>query len=437
MPVTMAPDISNYKPGSIRRVRLHNFLTYADVEFFPGPRLNVVVGPNGTGKSTVSRCDLLLFELPMIQLSCLNTLNALLLLLFEMVYIYHVQQILCAICLGLGGQPTLLGRADDARTFIMHEKDVATIEIEIVPHTTDKELESPKNMGFNPPHVFKRVIDRNMGAESGRGIGASKYYINGSPTNIKTVKELVQNVYHIQIDNLCTFLPQDKVGSFSGFNSQALLLETEKALLMKWYQTHMNLIELEDAVRREGTAKETIEDRLARLQQENEAIEREKELVEQRQEAEALHLKLKQKEAWVLFDVVRMETLQCKKDKDECKKALQLARETLAPYEEKVEKSRKEMGRMQTLLTTLDREITASKKNYEKNLSIAEKHQDDIEDIIASINTFDSDQKNAERRVKQQQDKVEEAKGRLAQFPPEVSGSRSVSFNEVISPTYY
>ena len=53
------------------------------------------------------------------------------------------------------------------------------------------------------------------------------------------------------------------------------------------------------------------------------------------------------------------------------------------------------------------------------HLSIAEKHQDDIEDIIASINTFDSDQKNAERKVKQQQNKVEEAKERLAQFPPE------------------
>ncbi len=27
-----------YKPGSIKRVKLKNFLTYDDVEFFPGPR---------------------------------------------------------------------------------------------------------------------------------------------------------------------------------------------------------------------------------------------------------------------------------------------------------------------------------------------------------------------------------------------------------------
>ena len=29
---------SLYKPGSITRVKLQNFLTYHEVEFFPGPR---------------------------------------------------------------------------------------------------------------------------------------------------------------------------------------------------------------------------------------------------------------------------------------------------------------------------------------------------------------------------------------------------------------
>ncbi len=29
---------SHYKPGSIKRVKLTNFLTYDAVEFFPGPR---------------------------------------------------------------------------------------------------------------------------------------------------------------------------------------------------------------------------------------------------------------------------------------------------------------------------------------------------------------------------------------------------------------
>ena len=43
-----------YIPGSIVRVQLHNFVTYDWVEFRPGPYLNMIVGPNGTGKSSIS-----------------------------------------------------------------------------------------------------------------------------------------------------------------------------------------------------------------------------------------------------------------------------------------------------------------------------------------------------------------------------------------------
>ena len=34
--------IGDYKHGSIKRVKMHQFLTYKDVEVFPGPRLNMV-----------------------------------------------------------------------------------------------------------------------------------------------------------------------------------------------------------------------------------------------------------------------------------------------------------------------------------------------------------------------------------------------------------
>ncbi|KAI4242842.1 MAG: hypothetical protein L6R42_010894, partial [Xanthoria sp. 1 TBL-2021] len=44
---------SKHQPGSIVRVKLANFVTYTAVEFLPGPTLNMVIGPNGTGKSTL------------------------------------------------------------------------------------------------------------------------------------------------------------------------------------------------------------------------------------------------------------------------------------------------------------------------------------------------------------------------------------------------
>lgn len=33
---------------------LHNFVTYDDVEFRPGSYLNMILGPNGTGKSSIA-----------------------------------------------------------------------------------------------------------------------------------------------------------------------------------------------------------------------------------------------------------------------------------------------------------------------------------------------------------------------------------------------
>lgn len=43
-----------YIPGSIVRIQLKNFVTYDYVQFSPGPYLNMILGPNGTGKSSIA-----------------------------------------------------------------------------------------------------------------------------------------------------------------------------------------------------------------------------------------------------------------------------------------------------------------------------------------------------------------------------------------------
>ena len=46
--------VCRFVPGSIVRVQLKNFVTYDYVEFRPGPYLNMIIGPNGTGKSSIA-----------------------------------------------------------------------------------------------------------------------------------------------------------------------------------------------------------------------------------------------------------------------------------------------------------------------------------------------------------------------------------------------
>ena len=170
---TMAatPQESSFGRGAIVRVKLFQFLTYEAVEFRPGPRLNVVMGPNGTGKSSI----------------------------------------VMAIAVGLGAAPRQLGRADTLSEFILTGRDVAVTELELL----DDEATGRT-----------RTIERRI-TRSQRG--TSKWKIDGKSATEPQVKELVEKDLKIQIGNLCTFLPQEKVGEFSAFDDIGLLKETEKA----------------------------------------------------------------------------------------------------------------------------------------------------------------------------------------------------------------
>ncbi|KAL8871981.1 MAG: hypothetical protein Q9174_002305, partial [Haloplaca sp. 1 TL-2023] len=162
---------SKHQKGSIVRVKLVNFVTYTAAEFLPGPSLNMVIGPNGTGKSTL----------------------------------------VCAICLGLGWGPQHLGRAKDVSEFVKHGEQEAEIEIELAG--------DPKRHRRNP------VIKCNIKRENNK----STFFIDGKASNKKAVIELCRS-FTIQIDNLCQFLPQDKVVEFAAMTPVELLRSTQRAV---------------------------------------------------------------------------------------------------------------------------------------------------------------------------------------------------------------
>jgi chromosome segregation ATPase len=182
----------------------------------------MVVGPNGTGKSTI----------------------------------------LCAICLGLGGEPRLLGRASEVETFVQNGQDVSEIEIE---------LKSEK--GENA--IIRRIIRRNNVSKQNP---KSSFFLHGIATTGKKIREMVLQDYSISVDNLCTFLPQDRVGSFSGFDSKALLIETEKSLSASQhlYHTHLQLIQAQQELASGHNNVSTLQEKLEKLKTENERLEREK-----------------------------------------------------------------------------------------------------------------------------------------------------------------
>lgn len=158
-----------FQPGAIVRVTLDNFVTYEHAEFDPGPSLNLVIGPNGTGKSSL----------------------------------------VCAICLGLGFHSNVLGRATTFGDFVKHGKSHALVEIEL--QARDDELNN---------HVVRLRINREDNSR--------KFWLNGHEVPLKRVQSLMAEL-RIQVDNLCQFLPQDRVAEFAGLNAVDLLAKTLEA----------------------------------------------------------------------------------------------------------------------------------------------------------------------------------------------------------------
>ena len=267
-------------------------------------------------------------------------------------------------------------------------------------------------------HTIKRVIDRDRGSEHGRGAGASTYFVNGNKSNLKSVKELVTEKYHIHIDNLCTFLPQDKVGNFSGFDKQSLLAETEKSLSGHLYDTHQELIKLESEVRHSGCDVQTVQDKLQALETDNRRLERDKELMEERQSCiERIDL-LKKKRAWLVFDTKREQAIVLKNTRESLKKQKKEAQQKLKPIEQKHAHVEGEVSKIQSRFASLESKVKKDRKTYEDCFKKAENHQDAIENELADYQSIDAAQRRAEREVEKQRARLEEVEAEAADFPP-------------------
>lgn len=265
-------DEEDYKPGAIRRVKLANFVTYEHAEFFPGPSLNMVLGPNGTGKSSL----------------------------------------VCAICLGLGYPSKVLGRASAFGEFVKHGKNKATIEVELQKRPKDR-----KN------YVVTLRINREDNSR--------KFWINGKDATLKQVQHLNREL-SIQIDNLCQFLPQDKVAEFAGLSPVELLAKTLQAAappeMIEWQN------ELKELYRKQKDFQVLHSDdaaQLARLENRQESLQADVERLRERQRISAEIERLKEIQAVVEYNESRERYNIAKKELKELERTKRRLEERFAP----------------------------------------------------------------------------------------------------------
>lgn len=236
--------------------------------------MNMLIGPNGTGKSTV----------------------------------------VAAIALGLGASPQTIGRSKNPNEFIKYYCSSATIEIII------KCVKPDEAANGCPYIVFKRVIRRVSGSET-----ESDWSINGNQSNAKQV-QLKAEELGVQVDNLCQFLPQDRVSEFAQLTPEKMLVETmEAAASEETCKQFQELVRFKRDEKKLADSLKKDQDDLVNKQRSMSALQtirlRAKEREERRKKLDIM----KRKRPWLIYQQARKDFVDLKAVRDRLRAELEAA----------------------------------------------------------------------------------------------------------------
>uniref|UniRef100_A0A5F8AF05 Structural maintenance of chromosomes protein 5 n=1 Tax=Macaca mulatta TaxID=9544 RepID=A0A5F8AF05_MACMU len=297
-PAPQLPLVQSSGPfveGSIVRISMENFLTYDICEVSPGPHLNMIIGANGTGKSSI----------------------------------------VCAICLGLAGKPAFMGRADKVGFFVKRGCSRGMVEIELFRASGNlvitREIDVAKNQSF--------------------------WFINKKSTTQKVVEEQVAAL-NIQVGNLCQFLPQDKVGEFAKLSKIELLEATEKSIgPPEMHRYHCELKNFREKEKQLETSCKEKTEYLQKMVQRNERYKQDVERFYERKRHLDLIEMLEAKRPWVEYENVRQEYEEVKLVRDRVKEEVRKLKEGQIPITRRIEEMENERHNLEARIKEKIEEI--------------------------------------------------------------------------------
>ena len=116
-----------------------------------------------------------------------------------------------------GGAPANLGRGKELRQFVKSGCDSGYVQVE---------LYDPR--GGQLPNTRGPVIRRVLFAKD----NTSNWLVNGIVRTESDVRDIFTK-FNVQVDNLCQFMPQDRVLDFTTMNDVDKLKEVQRAVLPK------------------------------------------------------------------------------------------------------------------------------------------------------------------------------------------------------------
>ncbi|XP_031113610.1 structural maintenance of chromosomes protein 5 [Ipomoea triloba] len=363
----------DYMPGNITEIELHNFMTFSQLKCKPGSRLNLVIGPNGSGKSSL----------------------------------------VCAIALGLGGEPQLLGRASSIGAFVKRGEDNGYIKISLRGDTKEEVIT-----------IMRKIDAKNK----------SEWLFNGKVVPKKHVLEIIQR-YNIQVNNLTQFLPQDRVCEFAKLTPVQLLEETEKAVGdPRLPVMHSSLITKSEELKRLERTIQSSKETLDQLKQANAEIEGDVERFRQRDLLLAKAEQMKMKLPWLQYDLKKVAYKEAKNREKDAKEKVDDAAKTLNELMEPIKKQKQEKaaqdGKCKKLSDLLD-------NNAEKRMGILERDNFLVVQIRGKYREMEDQRRQEESRqekLSKALNDLRDAELELANLPSselpqnKLEGLRTVTF---------
>ncbi|KAK8456053.1 hypothetical protein SEVIR_4G268800v4 [Setaria viridis] len=345
----------DYVPGNIVEIELCNFMTYDRIVCRPGPRLNLVVGPNGSGKSSL----------------------------------------VCAIALGLAGDPNILGRASSVGAFVKRGEVAGHVKISLRGDTPNDKI-----------CITRKIDTKNK----------SEWLLNGATVPKKEIIDVIKR-FNIQVNNLTQFLPQDRVSEFAKLSPIQLLEETEKAVGDPDLPVqHRQLVERSKELKALEVALKQKEQTLNNLKALNAEQEKDVERVRLRdnllRKAELMRKKL----PWLKYDMMKKEFItviqeQEKISKKKMEEAARIWDDAKGPIEELKKHKATHTSNIKKISNQVNENMTKRQKVIDKELQLNTELKatfDDIDDL--------------KKQEKSRQQRILKAKEDLAAAEKELEG---------------
>ena len=287
---------------------------------------------------------------------------------------------MAGICLGLAGKPGVLGRATSIADYIKVGEEEAEILVELWGEEGNV------------------TVERRWGRDN-----KSTWSVGGRRCSQKEVEEVVSRL-RIQVDNLCQFLPQDKVHDFSRQSSSQMLNSTVDAVgNLGLKEKHRQLKELQ----KNATEGEDLFDRKRQLLQEKkekcQRMEAEVAVFEEKKRTEEKIRLLEGRLAWAKVKEVQRESRAKKEVKENLEKQLETEEKQIEPLKRALSDSKTKKQRLEQQLVGDNMKVKESRakaQNFSRKIERLEEELVNIEDEREEVERREEEKKANIRRVK-------------------------------------